>query len=71
MKNECLITFTASGPMVKAMMQWKALVAVGDTKLSSTILHCFNFHQGLKRGQKSKLKLISPKDIAGKTKIYL
>ena len=62
--------FPAPGPIVETMIQWKALAAVGDTKLASTIFLCLNL-QELKRDQNPNLKLISPKEIAGKTKIYL
>ena len=52
------------------MMQWKALTVLGDTTLASTLSYCLNFQQGLKRDEIPRPKLISPKDITGKTKIY-
>ena len=60
----------ASGPMIETMSQWKPLIAFGDTSLASAICYCLNFQQGLKRGGNPRPKLISPKDITGKTKIY-
>ena len=65
-----LYIFLASGPMIETMMQWKALAAVGDTTLASTICYCLNFQQGLKRDENPKPKLMSTKDVTGKTKIY-
>ena len=52
------------------MMQWKALAAVGETKLASTICYCLNFQQGPNRDDNSRPKLISTKDLTGKTKIF-
>ena len=63
--------FPASGPLIKTMMQWKALAVFGDTTLASAICYCLNVQQGLKRDENPRPKLISPKDVAGKTKIYL
>ena len=60
----------ALGPIIETMMQWKALIAFGDSTLVSTICYCLNFQQGLKRDESPRPKLISPKDIAGETKIY-
>ena len=60
--------FLASGPMVETNMQWKALTAFGDTRLSSTISYCLNFQQGLKRDEKPMPKLMSPKGMEGKKK---
>ena len=65
-----LYIFLASGPMIETTMQWKALSAHGDSTLASTICYCLNFQQGLKRNEIPRPKLISPKDITGKTKIY-
>ena len=65
-----LLFFLALGPMIETLMQWKALIAFGDTRLASTICYCLNFQQGLKRDENPRPKLISPKDITGKTKIY-
>ena len=71
--------FLASGPMretmvlnraiIETMVQWKAWIAFGDSTLSSTICYCLNFQQGLKRDENPRPKLISTKDITGKTKI--
>ena len=53
------------------MMQWKALSAFGDTTLTSTVCYCLNSTHGLKRRDENpRPKLISTKDITGKTKIY-
>ena len=63
-------------------MQWRPLAAVvastirdvvpeddgGDMAL--TIRYFLNFQQGLKSGENTRPKVISTKDIAGKTKIY-
>ena len=52
------------------MMQLKALIATNGTiESASAICYCLNFQQGLKRDEKPIPKLISPFDIAGKTKI--
>ena len=66
-------------------MQWRPLAAVvastirdagGDMAppdfglMALTICYCLNFQQGLKRGENPRPKLISTKDITGKTKIY-
>jgi hypothetical protein len=45
-------------------MQWKALTSFGG--LASTICHCLNFPQVMKKDE----KLISPSDIEGKIKLY-
>ena len=66
MKNhlyKILKIFLASGPMIETNMQWKALTAFGETTLASTISHCLNFQQRLKRDENF---LISPIDIEGK-----
>ena len=60
----------ALGPIIETMMQWKALIGFGDPTLASVICYCLNNHQGLKRGEKPSPKLISTKDITGKTKKY-
>ena len=65
-----LYIFLASGPMIETTMRWKALSTFGDTKLTTTICYCLNFQQGMKKDEISRPKLISPKDITGKTKIY-
>ena len=65
-----LYIFLASGPMIETMMHWKALTAFGDNELASTICNCLNFQQGLKRDEIPRPKLISTKDITGKTKIH-
>ena len=46
------------------MMQWKALVAFGDTSVASAISYCLNFQQG---DEDPRQKWISPSDIAGKS----
>ena len=56
--------------MIETMMQWKTLTAFGDTAVASTICHCLNFQQELNRDEKHRQILISPIDIAGKTKIH-
>ena len=45
-------------------------VASPDFGLMALTIRCLNFQQGLKRGEKPRPKLISTKDITGKTKIY-
>ena len=59
----------ALGPIIETMMQWKALIAFGTSTLASTICYSLNFHQGSNRDENPKPKLISTKDITGKTKI--
>ena len=56
--------------MIKTMAQWKALTAVGDTALASTICYCLNFQQGLKRDENPRPQLISPTNIEGKSILY-
>ena len=65
-----LYFFLASGPMIETMSQWKAMIAFGDTALASTICYCLNFQQGLNMDESPRAKLISTKDITGKTKTY-
>ena len=62
--------FLASGPMIETMSQWKALIAFGDSTLATAICYCLNFQQGMNKDENSKPRLLSPKDIAGETKIY-
>ena len=62
--------FLALGPMIETTMQWKKLAAFSDTALASTVCYCLNFQKGLKRDDNPRPKLISPKDITGKTTIY-
>ena len=62
--------FLALCPMVKTMMQWKTLAAFGYTELASAICYCLNFQQEPNRDENPNPKLISPKDITGKTKIH-
>ena len=38
--------------------------------MALTICYCLNFQQGLKCGENPRPKVLSTKDIAGKTKIY-
>ena len=44
--------------------------AIPDSTLASTICCCLNFQQELKKDGSPRPKLVSPKDIAGETKIY-
>ena len=60
----------ALGPIIESMMQWKALIATGNATLPSTICYCLNFQQVLNSDETARPKLVSPMDIAGKTKIY-
>ena len=61
--------FLGSSPVIETMMQWKVLTAFGDSTLASTIFYCLNSQQRLKRDEMPEPKLISPKDIAGNTKL--
>ena len=61
--------FLGPGPMIETIMQWNVLTAFGDSTLASTICYCLNFQQRLKRDEMPEPKLISPKDIAGNTKL--
>ena len=56
--------------MELTMMQWKVLAGLGDNGLASVICYCLNFQQELNRDGNPIPKLISPKEITGKTKLY-
>ena len=64
-----ILVFLALGPMIETMSQWKSLISFGDTALASTICYCLNFQQGLRTDENPEPKLISPRDIEGKTKL--
>ena len=69
LNNTLFKKILASAPPIETIMQWKGLAVPGDTyTLASTLRYCLNFQQGLKRGENPRPKLISTKDIAGKTK---
>ena len=56
--------------MIETMMQWKVLAGLGDNRLASAICFCLNFQQELNRNGNPIPKLISAKEITGKTKLY-
>ena len=53
-----------SRALIKTMVQWRALMAIDGGTLASTICHCLNFQQELKRDEKPEPK--SHIDIEGK-----
>ena len=61
--------FLALRPMIKTMIQWKPLIAFGDTAL--VVSYCLNFQQRLERDENPRPKLISPVDITGKQKYII
>ena len=57
--------FLASGPTIETMIQWKALLACGNTSLASAIYHCLNFQQGLEKLENLRPKLIFATNFPG------